>query len=120
VQQYVQANLQARQGEARQAKLLIEEEVVRFMSQLRTQSAAPTIRQLRAGAEHVREQTLEQARRMLAAGRSPEDTLAYLADTLTHRLIHQPTHRLRQAAESGDDELVDAARTLFHLDRPGE
>jgi glutamyl-tRNA reductase len=118
LQQFVQANLQARQDEARQAKLLIEEEVVRFMSQLRTQAAAPTIRQLRAGAESVREQTLEQARRMLAAGRSPEDPLADLADTLTHRLIHSPTHRLRQAAESGDDQLVEAARALFHLDRP--
>jgi glutamyl-tRNA reductase len=118
LQQFVQANLQARQDEARQAKLLIEEEVVRFMAQLRTQSAAPTIRQLRAGAENVREQTLEQARRMLAAGRSPEETLAYLADTLTHRLIHSPTHRLRQAAESGDEQLVEAARALFHLDRP--
>jgi glutamyl-tRNA reductase len=55
---------------------------------------------------------------MLAAGRSPEDTLAFLADTLTHRLIHSPTHKLRQAAESGDDQLVEAARALFHLDHP--
>lgn len=120
LQQFVNQNLQARQDEARQARLLIEDEVVRFMSSLRGQHAVPTIRQLRATAERVREQTLEQARRMIATGRTPEDALAYLADTLTHRLIHAPTHRLRQAGEKGDAQLVEAARELFHLDRPHE
>ena len=57
---------------------------------------------------------------MIATGRTPEDALAYLADTLTHRLIHAPTHRLRQAGEKGDAQLVEAARELFHLDRPHE
>ena len=53
---------------------------------------------------------------MLAAGRSPEETLAYLADTLTHRLIHAPTHRLRQAAESGDEQLVEGEARLVLRD----
>lgn len=118
LQQFVNTNLQARQDEARQARLLIEEEVGRFMTTLRGQHAVPTIRALRASAEHVRSTTLEQAQRLLASGRSPDEALAYLADTLTHRLMHAPTHRLRQASEHGDDQLVDAARALFHLDRP--
>ena len=40
----------------------------------------------------------------------------YLADTLTHRLVHAPSHVLRQAGETGDEALVHAARRLFHLD----
>ena len=82
--------------------------------------AVPTIRELRTTAEQIRAQTLEQARRLISSGRSPEDALSYLADTLTHRLIHPPTHELRQAGEAGDEALVAAARRLFHLDADTE
>ena len=33
--------------------------------------------------------------------------------TLTNRLLHGPSQRLRQAAERGEAELLDAARLLF-------
>ena len=120
LQQFVTQNLKAREDEAREARLLIEEEVVRFMSGLRGQHAVPTIRELRTNAEIVRAHTLEQAVRLLGSGRSPEDALAYLADTLTHRLIHAPTHELRQASEAGDEAIVSAARRLFRLDADSE
>ena len=116
LQGFVTQNLQAREDEARQARVLIEEEVARFMTGLRGQDAVPTIRQLRTSAELIRVQTLEHAARLLASGRPPEDALAYLADTLTNRLLHSPTHQLRQAGETGDERLVDAARRLFNLD----
>lgn len=116
LQQFVTQNLKAREDEAREARTLIEEEVGRFMQGLRGQHAVPTIRELRTNAELVRAQTLEQAMRLLGSGRSPEDALAYLADTLTHRLIHAPTHELRQAGEAGDEGIVSAARRLFRLD----
>ncbi len=120
LQGFVTQNLKAREDEAREARILIEEEVARFMSGLRGQHAVPTIRELRTTAEQVRAQTLEQARRLMASGRSAEDALAYLADTLTHRLIHSPTHELRHAGEAGDEALVSAARRLFHLDADSE
>jgi glutamyl-tRNA reductase len=120
LQGVVTQNLQAREDEAVQARLLIGEEVARFMSGLRGQDAVPTIRELRSNAELVRAQTLEHATRLLAGGRSAEDALAYLADTLTHRLLHTPTHQLRQAGESGDEPLIDAARRLFDLDADPE
>ena len=120
LQGFVSQNLQAREDEARQARVLIEEEVARFMTGLRGQHAVPTIRKLRSSAETLRAQTLEDAGRLLASGRSPEDALAYLADTLTNRLLHAPTHQLRQAGEAGDERLVDAARRLFDLDPDGE
>ncbi len=116
LQGFVSQNLQAREDEARQARVLIEEEVARFMTGLRGQHAVPTIRQLRSSAESLRAQTLEDAARLLASGRSPEDVLTYLADTLTNRLLHAPTHQLRQAGEAGDERLVDAARRLFDLE----
>jgi glutamyl-tRNA reductase len=67
---------------------------------------------LRAQAETARTQTLDQALRMLGNGRSAEDALEFLANTLTNRLLHSPTQALREAAASGDDEI---AKTLTRL-----
>lgn len=116
LQTVVDGNLAARAEEANDARVLIREEVEFFMAGLRGRDAVPTIRALRDAAETLRGQTLDQARRMLHAGRAPEDVLAYLADTLTHRLIHAPTFALREAGRAGDAELVAAARQIFQID----
>jgi glutamyl-tRNA reductase len=116
----VDENLKSRQEEADAARRLIDEEVARFTASLRTQDAGPAIRELRARAETVRAQTLEQAERMLAAGRSPQEALAFLAATLTNRLMHGPSQALRQAAEAGDAEQLQSAMRLLRLDRPGD
>ena len=50
---------------------------------------------------------------MLAAGHPPEQVLEQLAATLTNRLLHAPSAALREAAESGDASLADAAARLF-------
>ncbi len=38
------------------------------------------------------------------------------APTLTNKLMHLPSARLRKAGEEGDMELLRAARELFGLD----
>jgi len=96
---------------------MIAAEVDRFELQLRTRSAAPTIRRLRDEAEHVRQHTLEQARRMLAAGRSHEEVLEFLSTTLTNRLLHAPSQRLRDAAETGDAEIIRTIADIYRLDQ---
>ena len=50
---------------------------------------------------------------MLAAGRDPGEVMEFLAVTLTNRLMHSPSQRLREAAERGDVEIIRAARELF-------
>jgi glutamyl-tRNA reductase len=50
---------------------------------------------------------------MLAAGRDPREVIEFLATTLTNRILHGPSQRLREAAERGDAELLEAARALF-------
>jgi len=73
----------------------------------------PTIRLLRKEAEALRAQTSDQARRMLASGKDPREVIDFLASTLTNRLLHAPSQRLREAAERGDLEVVQAAKALF-------
>jgi glutamyl-tRNA reductase len=108
LQQVIDENRQQREVAAGGARLLIEEEVARFLSETRAHDAGPAIRALREQADGIRLQTLEQARRLLAAGKSADEAIEYLAHTLTNRLLHTPTQALRQAAESKDSALAAA------------
>jgi glutamyl-tRNA reductase len=117
LQSVVNENLENRRQAAREADKMIASEVDRFELQQRTRGAAPTIRRLRDEAEHTRQHTLEQARRMLAAGRSTDDVLEFLSATLTNRLIHAPSQRLRDAAETGDAEIIRTIADIYRLDQ---
>jgi glutamyl-tRNA reductase len=117
LQQLVNENLQQREAAAGGAREVIAEEVTRFLADTRAQDAGPAIRALRQQAEAIRQQTLEQARRMAAAGKSTEEVLEYLANTLTNRLLHAPTQALRQAAELADMALAEAVTKLLTEER---
>jgi glutamyl-tRNA reductase len=117
LQLVVNENMESRRQAAREADRMIAAAVDRFELQQRSRSAAPTIRRLRDEAEHVRQHTLEQARRMLASGRTPDEVLEFLSNTLTNRLIHAPSQRLRDAAETGDEEIVRAIADIYRLDQ---
>ena len=41
----------------------------------------------------------------------------FLAATLTNRLLHGPSQRLREAAERGESEVLEAARALWIPDK---
>jgi glutamyl-tRNA reductase len=120
LQNVVNENLASRREAARDASEMLATEVSMFEQQLKTLDAVPTIRQLRHDADSVRSQTAEQARRMLAAGRDPKEVVDFLASTLTNRLLHGPSQRLREAAERGEVELLEAARILFAADSPDQ
>jgi glutamyl-tRNA reductase len=117
LQNVVNENLEGRRQAAQEAGNLISNEVSRFALALRTRDAAPTIRRLREEADRARQLTLEQARRMLAQGRSPEETMEFLANTLTNRLIHPPSQQLRDAAEQGDADLIETIVRIYRLDQ---
>jgi glutamyl-tRNA reductase len=117
LQQLVDENIQQRELAAGGARLLINEEVARFLSESRAQDAGPAIRALRQQADGIRQQTVEQARRMLAAGKSTDEVIDYLANTLTNRLLHAPTQALRQAAELADLALAETVTRLLTEER---
>jgi len=100
----------------REASDLIQSEVERFTHSLRTRDAAPLIRRLRAEADRTRRQTLDQALQMIAHGKGQDEVLQFLANTLTNRLIHAPSQQLRDAAESGDGDVLDTIARIYRLD----
>ncbi len=117
LQTVVNENMEGRRQAARAAGEMIESAVDRFEMQIRSRQAAPTIRRLREQAEQARRHTLDQARHMVAAGRSPDEVLEFLSTTLTNRLIHAPSQRLRDAAETGDGTIIETIAQIYHLDR---
>jgi glutamyl-tRNA reductase len=117
LQQLIDENRQQREAAAGGARLLIDEEVARFLTDSRIHDAGPAIRALRLQADEIRVQTLEQARRLLAAGKSADEVMDYLANTLTNRLLHSPTQALRQAAELADSGLAEAVTRLLTEER---
>ncbi len=120
LQNVVSENLESRREAARDADRLIATEVDRFEQQLKTLDAVPAIRQLRSEAEAVKAQTLEQARKLLATGRDPQEVVEFLAATLTNRLLHAPSQRLRSAAERGEADLIRTALELFAAPADGK
>ena len=109
LQQLVDENRQSREVAAGGARLLIEEEVARFVVEFRAKEAGPAIRALRQQSDAIRVQTLEQARRLLLAGKPADEVLEYLANTLTNRLLHTPIQALKAASESVDKAPAAAA-----------
>ncbi len=117
LQQLIDENRQQRAVAAGGARLVIEEEVARFLAESRAHDAGPAIRALRQQADGIRSHSVEQARRMLAAGKSADEVIEHLANTLTNRLLHTPTQALRQAAEQADSVLADAMTRLLIEER---
>jgi len=117
LQQLIDENRQRREVAAVDARTLLDEEVARFLADSRAHDAGPAIRALRESADAIRQQTVDQAKRMLASGKSSEEVIDFLASTLTNRLLHAPTQALRQASESADPELAQALMRLLVEER---
>ena len=113
LQEVIQENLKSRQDAAKQAEEIIDVQANHFVGWLRSLDAVSTICEYRGEAKRLREEVLAKSRQQLAQGKEPGDVLAYLAHTLTNKLIHTPSANLRQAGYEGKRELVEAARQLL-------
>lgn len=120
LQETIRENLATREQAAARALEIIDARANGLAASLSSMDAVPAIRHLRETAFRQQERTLEQARRMLDAGRPAEEVLEYVGHTLTTRLLHAPTVQLREAGERGDRETLAAARSLFGLDNPDD
>jgi glutamyl-tRNA reductase len=100
-----------------QAEEMIAFHSEEFMAWLRALDAAGLIQDYRQRSEQLRDEVLERAQRQLEAGKPPADVLNFLAHTLTNKLLHAPSTRLRQAAREGESDILQAANEIFQLDQ---
>ncbi len=111
----VQENLKARGEAAKQAEVLIAEYALEFAHWLESRDAGATIAHIRSAARAHRDEVLKRARRRLASGEAPDEVLAFVADTLSNKLLHAPSSQLRKAGSVEQALLITAARKLFDL-----
>ncbi len=93
------------------AEEIIDAELQRFMGWLAGRSAAGSVRRLRADVDSCAQSQIEHAVRGVPEALRPlvED----IVSRAVHQLAHGPTRRLLEAAEEGDDELVEVLAGLF-------
>ncbi|MAP12426.1 MAG: glutamyl-tRNA reductase [Gammaproteobacteria bacterium] len=115
LQDVIQDNLRSRQEAALQAESIIDGQVTELMGWLGTRDAVPLIRGLRTQATLTRDEVLEKAMAQLASGKSPEQAIQFLANTLTNKLLHAPTCAIRAAGAEGREDVLDAAVSLFGI-----
>ena len=119
LQQVIDDNRRSRAAAAREADAIIDLQVDRYMAWRHALTLHNPVQELRQRADHQRDEVLGKARAMLAHGKSADEALAFLAHTLTNKLLHQPSAHLREAALSGDAELLRIAGQLYGLDEDG-
>jgi glutamyl-tRNA reductase len=108
-------NLKRREDAARQAEVLVQTQAEEFSRWLESRDSASTIQAIRAHARASRDEVLEKARRRLASGEPAEEVLAFVADTLSNKILHAPSQALRRADAVEQALLLNAARRLFDL-----
>jgi glutamyl-tRNA reductase len=113
LKQVIDENLRSRRAAAVEAEAIIELQVEHFQAWRRALELRNPLPALRRAAESQRDAVLEKARQLLASGRTPEQALEFLAQTLTNKLLHAPSANLRAAAQRGDADLLRAAEQLF-------
>ena len=116
LRQVIDDNRRSREAAAREADAIIDLQVDRYMAWRRALTVKNPALDMRHHAELYRDEVLGKARAMVAHGKSPDEALAFLAHTLTNKLLHHPSARLREAALSGDLDLLHAAGRLYGLD----
>jgi glutamyl-tRNA reductase len=111
-------NLGERRREAVRGEAIVEQEVDRFWQWFERLELEPTIAELRALAERVRQQ--EADRTMARLGHLSDvdrERIDQMSRAIVNKLLHQPTTRLKRADETSEEVvLVSAIRRLFGLE----
>jgi glutamyl-tRNA reductase len=116
LQRAVARNVDAREGEAGEARVLVREEVARFEAWIASLDVVPTISALRRRADEVVQQVLaENEPRWESLSEADRDRVEVMARALVSRLLHEPTVRLK---DRGSYHHLHTLRELFGLD-PG-
>jgi glutamyl-tRNA reductase len=118
VQALVERNTSGREAEALGARSIIDVELGRFERWLAAQEVVPTVAALRERADAIVDQVLdENSSRWENLSEADRERLTVMARAIAGRILHEPTLRIKDAAEREDTYVyVAALRELFGLD----
>jgi len=112
--------MQQRNKAAESASTDIDEAVTGFMRWLYGIRAARTLKRIREQSHEFEKDLIERAVRRLEAGQDASEVLEQLTSTLTNKILHLPSKRLREAAENQDYEVLKAADRIFRKETQAE
>lgn len=118
LQNIVTANHERRKAEVPKAEAIVDDEVDKFWRWYSGLRAVPFIKQLRDRAENMRRAELERTlARLDHLSQADVERVDRLTKDLLQKLLHQPTARMRAAAEDGrQHDILEAARYLFGIE----
>ncbi len=110
-----ESNRQEREGEAQQAREIVEREVEEFLKWYRTLNVVPTITALRMQAEDIRDAEMAKLLKRLDHKLSPEEieSIEAMSRSIVNKLLHNPTSALK---DNGRPDHLELTRELFRLD----
>ena len=118
LQAVIDENRQSRQEAAFEAEEIVDAQVNLFMVKLQALGAKDSIRAYRDKVEIIKNDVLQRSLNQLQSGQDPEAVMQQLAHTLSNKIMHAPTSGMREAAERGNTQVMDAARSLLDLPKP--
>ena len=118
LQQVVDENMEQRSAAARSATADVDKSVAAFMRWLSGIRAARTLKRIRDQSHEFEKDLTERALKRLEAGQDATDVLEQMASTLTNKILHLPSKRLREAAESQNYEVLKAVDQIFRKEDP--
>lgn len=116
LQKVTQEGQSSREAAAVDAERILQDEIRRYLSMERAKQVSPVITALREHAQSVRDEVLRDAERRLHKGADSREVIEYATASLMKKLLHNPSVRLREAAESQDDIVIEVTRRLFGID----
>jgi glutamyl-tRNA reductase len=115
----VSQGLQQREQEVAHVQQVIHEQMGLFESWLRSRGVAGMIGDMRQRAEMLRQQELARTLRQLSPALTEQDieAIKMLSASLTNKLLHTPTMRLKEAASTNDESaLLEAFGYFFDVE----
>jgi glutamyl-tRNA reductase len=116
LEKVIQDGQSNREAAAVDAERILQDEIRRYLSMERAKQVSPVISSLRNHAQAIRDEVLRDAERRLNKGVDSHEVIEYATASLMKKLLHQPSVRLREAAEAEEDGIIDAGKTLFGID----
>jgi glutamyl-tRNA reductase len=117
LRRFVEVGLSGRQRAASQARVILDEELERYLAVTSAREVAPLVAAMRERAEQVRLSELERfAGRLDQLDDRERAAVEALTKGIVAKLLHEPTVRLKDAAGTAKaDRLTDTLRDLFDL-----
>jgi len=118
LQREVARNLSGREAESARVRAIVEQEVERYGDWLGSLDVVPTVAALRQRGDEIVDRVLrENETRWESLSDADRERVETLARAVVNRLLHEPTLRIKAAAEKGGSYVyLQALRELFGLE----